>query len=88
MPLNPDLLREIDGLVRGGFDDRTRIIELLCEEMYAPGELDEAEVVGAVDAAFASPARNKASWPAITDCDRLDQAFAALSPAERRLHPE
>jgi len=79
MPLSPETLREIDGLVRGGFDDRARIIELLREEMYAPGELDEAEVVAAVDAAFASLARDKASWPAVTDCDRLDQAFAALN---------
>ena len=79
MPLSPETLREIDGLVRGGFDDRARIIELLCKEMYAPGELDEAEVVAAVDAAFASLARDKASWPAVTDCDRLDQAFAALN---------
>jgi hypothetical protein len=79
MPLSPETLREIDGLVRGGFEERARIIEMLCEEMYAPGELDEAEVVAAVDAAFASLARDKASWPAITDCDRLDQAFAALN---------
>jgi hypothetical protein len=79
MPLSSETLREIDGLVRGGFDDRARIIEMLCEEMYAPGELDEAEVVAAVDAAFASLARDKASWPAITDCDQLDKAFAALN---------
>src|SRR5262249_3689865 len=59
-------------------EDRARIIEILCEEMYAPGELDEAEVVAAIDTALASLARDKASWPAVTDCDRLDQAFAAL----------
>ena len=34
-----EILREIDGLVRGGFEERDRIIEILCEEMYAPGEL-------------------------------------------------
>jgi len=39
MPLSPETLREIDGLVRGGFEERARIIEILCEEMYAPGEL-------------------------------------------------
>ena len=79
MPLNSEVLREIDGLVRGGFDERARIIELLCEEMYAPGELDEAEVIAAIDAAFASLARDKATWPATTDCDRLDGVFAALN---------
>jgi len=78
MPLSPETQREIDGLVRGGFEDRARIIEIFCEEMYAPGELDEAEVVATIDAAFAALARDKATWPAVTDCDRLDQVFAAL----------
>jgi len=78
MPLSRETLHEIDGLVRGGFEDRARIIEIFCAEMYAPGELDAAEVVAAVDAALASLARDKATWPAVTDCDRLDQAFATL----------
>ncbi len=47
--------------------------------MYAPGKLDESDVTAAVDAAFASLARDKATWPATTDCDRLDGAFAALN---------
>jgi len=79
MPLSPDTLREIDALVRGGFEERGRIIEILCEEMYAPGELDEPEIVAAVDAAFASLARDQASWPAVTDCHRLDRVFVALN---------
>jgi len=79
MPLNSDALHEIDGLVRGGFEKRDRIIEILCEEMYAPGELDEAEVIAAVDAALAAHARDKTTWPVTTDCDRLDSVFAALN---------
>ncbi len=79
MPLNPEVLREIDGLVRGGFEERARIIEVFCEEMYAPGELDEAEVIAAVDAAYAALARDKATWPATTDCDKLDRVFVALN---------
>jgi hypothetical protein len=79
MPLSPETLREIDSLVRGGFEERARIIEILCEEMYAPGELAEAEVTAAVDAALASLASDKTTWPATTDCDRLDNAFAALN---------
>jgi hypothetical protein len=31
--------------------------------MCPPGELDDAEGVAAVDAAFASLARDQASWP-------------------------
>jgi len=79
MSLKPETLREIDSLVHGGFEERDRVIEILCEEMYAPGELDESEVIAAVDAAFASLARDKTTWPATTDCDRLDSAFAALN---------
>src|SRR5712672_4250226 len=79
MSLNPETLREIDGLVRGGFEERARIIEILCEEMYEPGELDEAEVIAAVDAAFTALAQHKMTWPAITDCDKLDRVFAALN---------
>jgi len=79
MSLSPETLREIDSLVRGGFEERDRVIEILCEEMYAPGELAEADVIAAVDAAFASLARDKTTWPATTDCDRLDSVFASLN---------
>jgi hypothetical protein len=79
MHLSPDTLREIEGLVFGGFEERDRIIEILCQEMYAPGELDEVEVTAAVDAAFASLAQDKTTWPTTTDCDRLDGVFAALN---------
>jgi hypothetical protein len=79
MRLSPDTLREIEGFVRSGFEERDRIIEIICQERYAPGELDEAEVTAAVDAAFASLARDKTTWPTTTDCDRLDGVFAALN---------
>jgi hypothetical protein len=79
MRLSPDNLREIEGLVRGGFEERDRIIEILCEEICAPGELDETEVTTAVDAAFASLAHDETTWPTTTDCDRLDGVFAALN---------
>ena len=79
MSLSPEVLDEIDGLVRGGFEERDRIIAIFCEEMYEPGELDETEVTVAVDAAIASLDRDKARWPSVTDCDRLDRVFAALN---------
>jgi hypothetical protein len=79
MPLSAEVLRNIGGLVRGGFEERDRIIEILCEEMHEPGELDEAEVTVAVDAAFASLEKDKATWPSMTDCDKLDRAFAAIN---------
>lgn len=79
MALDPDVLREIQGLVRGGFEDRERIVEILTEEMYASGELDVDAVERAVDTAVQEHAQAKKSWPATTDCDRLDAAFKALA---------
>jgi hypothetical protein len=79
MRVSPDTLRKIEGFVRAGFEERDRIIEIICQESYAPGEIDEAEVTVAADAAFASLARDRTTWPATTDCDRLDGVFAALN---------
>lgn len=79
MPLDGDALTEIQSLVRGGFEDRERIVEILTEEMYAPGELDAEAVEQAVDAALHEHEQAKKTWPATTDCDRLDAAFEALA---------
>ena len=79
MPLSPETVREIEAQVRGGFEDRERIIEIFCEEMYAPGELDATEVEAAVDEAIANHEAAKHNWPEVTDCDRLDKAFDAIN---------
>ena len=78
MPLSQDTLKEIEIQVRGGFEDRERIIEILCEEMYEPGELDPAEVAGAVDKALAAHEVSKTHWPTVTDCDKLEHVFNKL----------
>jgi hypothetical protein len=79
MPLSKETLQEIETQVRGGFEERQRIIEIFCEEMYAPGELDPAEVKAAVAAACAAREAEKSTWPEVTDCDRLDAVFEALN---------
>jgi hypothetical protein len=78
MALDSRLLQQIRHLVRGGFVNRNRAVEIICEELYAPGELPADEVATAVDLAFKELEREAADWPAVTDCDRLDTAFAAL----------
>ncbi|MCR6477309.1 hypothetical protein NU688_14200 [Variovorax sp. ZS18.2.2] len=78
MPLNAEVLDEIHQLVRGGFEKRARIVEIVCEELYEPGELDDAEVESAIDEAFTVLEKEQAVWPTITDCDKLDQVFSAL----------
>jgi len=76
--LSSEDLDSISLYVRCGFDDRDRIIEIMCEELYAPGELDPDEVALAVDEAFSRHEVEKASWPEVTDCDRLDRAFGRM----------
>jgi hypothetical protein len=49
MPITTDTLREIRTLVRGGFNRRDQIVSIVCEEMYAPGELDQQEIEASVD---------------------------------------
>lgn len=79
MPLPEETLAEIDTQVRSGFESRERVIEIFCEEKYAEGDLDPSEVTVAVDAAITAHEESKATWPEVTDCDRLDRAFDALS---------
>ncbi|MDB6079933.1 MAG: hypothetical protein JWO82_3680 [Akkermansiaceae bacterium] len=76
--LSEEIRQEIMAEVRSSFEDRERIIEIFLEELYAPGDLDPDEVSMAVDEAIQAYEATKASWPAVTDCDRLDLAFARL----------
>jgi hypothetical protein len=41
--------------------------------------LDVASVAAAIDAATEEWNNEKKQWPAVTDCDRLDKAFAAIN---------
>ena len=75
MALTNETRDEINTLVRGGYEAPERLVEILTEEMYEPGELDEDEVQAFVDQCVALLERSKAGWPTVTDCDRLDRAF-------------
>jgi hypothetical protein len=79
MSLPANVLEEISIAVRGGFDDRDRIIEVFSEERYEPGELDENELAAAVDRAIRQHENEKLGWPSVTDCDRLAVAFSRLN---------
>jgi hypothetical protein len=78
MPPAESVVEEITKLVRGGFLDRAQIVEVMCEELHAPGELDEAEVAAVTVRLIADHESSMATWPATTDCDRLAEAFDAL----------
>ncbi len=77
--LSAETKDEIRTLVRGGFYDRHTILQMLCEEMGEPSDLPADEVSVAVEEEFRQLNLEKANWPKLTDCDRLDQAFEVLS---------
>jgi hypothetical protein len=77
--VEPEVLEKISTLVRSGFYPKEILMEFLCEEMHAPGELDPEEVSLAIDAGTQRLVGEQETWPDVTDCDRLDLVFAALN---------
>ena len=77
--LNSEVLEDIDVLVRSAFWDCDRILEIMCEELYAPGDLDENAVSLAIASCIDQWRSGQADWPDVTDCDRLDRAFTKLN---------
>lgn len=77
----------VETVVRCGFDSRDEIledvIEELTEELEVPeGDADTVALAAMlVDRAWRRLVDEQAGWPEVTDCDRLDAAFAEL---ERR----
>jgi hypothetical protein len=78
-PLSSEVLAEIDVLVRSGVWDVQRIFEIVCEELYEPGQLNEDAVRAAIASNINEWRASQAEWPAVTDCDRLDTAFDRLN---------
>lgn len=78
MTLTNEVQNRIYVLVHGGFDDAERIEEVLLYELHEPGALDAAAVHRFVAHTFEALELSKASWPAVTDCDRLGRAFAQM----------
>jgi hypothetical protein len=70
--------QEIAILVRAAFYDKARLTEILCGGDVRTGELEPSEVSAAIDAELLKWSDEKKTWPEITDCDRLDKAFASL----------
>lgn len=64
--------------VAGGFESREQIRETALELAADDGMDDEAQIDALVNEAFAEHARAQESWPAVTDNDRLTDAFARL----------
>ena len=75
-----DLRDKIRRDVAGGFDDEDVILTNVAD--YFEEEIDPAlvrrEAPRILREVLAEHVRAEASWPAVTDCDRIDAAFAAL----------
>jgi uncharacterized protein DUF6891 len=64
--------------VCSGFYDTDEIVEIIDESVFRPGEIDKTWLRAEIRKAFRTKKTEEKSWPATTDCDRLDQVFAAL----------
>lgn len=72
---------EVHRMLAQGFPSRERIVETVVDVLIDEFP-DEPEVAARVEQrlslAQAARRREQQSWPAVTDCDRLDRAFASL----------
>jgi hypothetical protein len=70
------ILENIKTCVWSGFYDEERVNQVIDDILE--GDADETFLRSAVAPEFAKKAAAEGSWPEVTDCDRLDQAFEAL----------
>lgn len=70
-----DLAEFVLPMLHSGFYSRSDLVTAAEEYLEEPGSADVAEHVGRL---WAERRAEEASWPAVTDSDRLGQAFAHL----------
>jgi len=76
--LDPKLVKEALRILRSGFWEPARVPSILCKETHPPGEIEPWVALAAVATAVEVLREEQRSWPAETDCDRLERAFAWL----------
>jgi hypothetical protein len=79
---HPDLRAEAEEMIRScvwaGQYDPDEVRTIVGEEIFGDDPDQEAWTRAAVLRAFAEKRAAERKWPKVTDCDRLDRAFAAL----------
>ncbi|HUH84741.1 MAG TPA: hypothetical protein VLX85_09015 [Stellaceae bacterium] len=73
--------QQLRTLVWSGFYEADEIFEIVTEYEDELGAEDAAWAESAIARAVEERRAAEKTWPAVTDCDRLDQAFAALESA-------
>ena len=78
-----DLRRQVEIDIASGFYDLDEVVERTVDSLFDEAEPEQLEPVAERLAreALARHLRAQAAWPAVTDCDRLDHAFAELERA-------
>jgi hypothetical protein len=79
--MNEDAVNAIRRLVWSGFYDRDRIFEIVTEDLFESDEIDEEWVAAQIKDELRRKSNDELTWPTVTDCDRLDNAFVELNEA-------
>lgn len=61
-----------------GTYDADEVAIIVGEEFFPPGQADYDWLRARIEEAFGPKRSEEASWPAVTDCDRLDRVFKVL----------
>lgn len=72
------IVSEMRSLTRSGFYSKQALIDLYSDEICESCGLDPDDVMAIIEADLQALAEEKVTWPAVTDCDRLDAAFTEL----------
>jgi hypothetical protein len=73
-----DVLSAIRHLVWAGTYGAEEIVWIVGEEVFKPGKADDDWLRARIEEQFRQKRAEEATWPAVTDCDRLDRVFEGL----------
>jgi hypothetical protein len=78
MDKQADAAESVRQLVWSGCHDTDEIVEIIDEAIFEPGEIDPDWLRAQIEEEFRRKGVAEATWPAVTDNDRLDRVFESL----------
>jgi len=76
--LKKEMTEELDHFIKSGFYDSVEVIENMCDMFYKE-KIDTPWLAGVAMRAYRRREAEQASWPAVTDFDKLVKAFDRLN---------
>jgi len=73
------IISEMRSLIRSGFYSKSALIDMFSDEICESCGLTPEDVTAVIDEDIQTIDAEKETWPTVTDCDRLEAAFAALN---------